>query len=292
MAKAMKKLRVPIKSGRAPIVSGREQVYYLASRRNQTKDTIIKVGGVTFGGNNFVIIAGPCAVESQKQIIQTARWLKIQGAQMLRGGIFKPRTSPYSFQGLGLEGLEYLYQAKVKFGLPIVTEVLTPAQVYELLPKVDLLQVGARNMQNFALLDEIGRVDKPVLLKRGIMASIDELLAAAEYILARGNRQVILCERGIRTFESATRNTLDLSAVPVLKEKTHLPVIVDPSHATGCRRWVIPMAKAAMACGAHGVMVEVHPAPERALSDGDQSLGFTEFRQLVKELNKLRPACC
>lgn len=264
-----------------------ESERFLVSRLNKAEDTIVQVGSSSIGGNNFTMIAGPCAVESADQLQKTARWVKEQGAHLLRGGIFKARTSPYSFQGLGREGLEYLCQARTEFSLPIVTEALAPAQVHELLPRVDMLQVGSRNMQNFALLDEIGRVKKPVLLKRGMMATLDEFLAAAEYIYSKGNHQIVLCERGIRTFETAARNTLDLTAIPILKERTHLPVIVDPSHATGNRRWVIPLAKAALAVGAHGVMVEVHPAPDKAFSDGEQSLDFNEFKELMAELNKL-----
>ncbi|MBN1417830.1 MAG: 3-deoxy-7-phosphoheptulonate synthase, partial [Planctomycetes bacterium] len=202
---------------------------------------------------------------------------------------FKPRTSPYSFQGLGYEGLEYLCRAGHDFGLPVVTEVLTPTDVPRVAEQADILQIGARNMQNFALLSEVGRIDRPVVLKRGMMSSIDELLAAAEYILAQGNQQVILCERGIRTFETATRNTLDISAVPVLRERTHLPVIVDPSHAAGERSLVIPLALAARAAGAHGVMIEVHPDPDKATSDGPQSLDFAQFRELMAQLHGPRP---
>lgn len=260
--------------------------YKLASRDYKKEDTIIKVKDVTIGGGNFVIIAGPCSVESAEQIISCAKEVKETFAHILRGGCFKPRTSPYAFQGLGYEALDLLKDAGDKYDLPIITEVLSIEQVEKVAEKSDILQIGARNMQNFPLLAEVGKSFRPVLLKRGMMASIDELLNAAEYILAKGNRQVILCERGIRTFETATRNTLDLSAIPVLKELTHLPVIVDPSHAVGERNKVIPLAKAAKAVGADGIMVEIHPEPEKALSDGMQSLYFDQFRQLMKEISK------
>jgi chorismate mutase/prephenate dehydratase len=260
--------------------------YKLASRDYKKEDTIIKVKDVTIGGGNFVIIAGPCSVESNEQIISCAKEVKESFAHILRGGCFKPRTSPYAFQGLGFEALDLLKEAGDKYDLPIITEVLSTEQVEKVAEKSDILQIGARNMQNFALLAEVGKSFRPVLLKRGMMASIDELLNAAEYILAKGNRQVILCERGIRTFETATRNTLDLSAIPVLKELTHLPVIVDPSHAVGERNKVLPLAKAAKAVGADGIMVEIHPEPEKALSDGMQSLYFDQFRLLMKEISR------
>lgn len=229
----------------------------------------------------------PCSVESYEQIMQCAREVKENFAQVLRGGCFKPRTSPYAFQGLGFEALNYLKTAGNDFDLPIITEVISIDQVEKVAAQSDILQIGARNMQNFSLLSEVGKSFRPVLLKRGLMASIEEFLNAAEYILARGNRQVILCERGIRTFETATRNTLDLSAIPVLKELTHLPIIVDPSHAIGQRDKVIPLAKAAKAVGADGIMVEIHPEPEKALSDGEQSMRFDQFRQMTYELQKM-----
>ncbi len=260
--------------------------YKLASREYKNEDTIIKVKDITIGGGNFVVIAGPCSVESPEQILSCAKEVKESFAHILRGGCFKPRTSPYAFQGLGYDALDLLKQAGDNFDLPIITEVLSIEQVEKVAEKSDLLQIGARNMQNFPLLAEVGKSFRPVLLKRGMMASIDELLNAAEYILAKGNRQVILCERGIRTFETATRNTLDLSAIPVLKELTHLPVIVDPSHAVGERNKVLPLAKAAKAVGADGIMVEIHPEPEKALSDGMQSLYFEQFRILMKEISK------
>ena len=259
--------------------------YKLASRDYKKDDTIISVKDVKIGGGKFVIIAGPCSVESFEQINQCAKEVKENFAHILRGGCFKPRTSPYAFQGLGYEGLDLLKAAGDEFDLPIITEVLAIDQIEKVAEKSDILQIGARNMQNFALLAEVGKTLRPVMLKRGMMSSIDELLNAAEYILARGNRQVILCERGIRTFETATRNTLDLSAVPVLKELTHLPVIVDPSHAVGHRDKVLPLAKAAKAVGADGIMVEIHPDPDKALSDGPQSLRFDQFQILVSSLN-------
>lgn len=261
--------------------------YKLASRDYKKDDTIISVKDVKIGGGKFVIIAGPCSVETFEQINQCAKEVKENFAHILRGGCFKPRTSPYAFQGLGYEGLDLLRAAGDEFDLPIITEVLAIDQIEKVAEKSDILQIGARNMQNFALLAEVGKTLRPVMLKRGMMSSIDELLNAAEYILARGNRQVILCERGIRTFETATRNTLDLSAVPVLKELTHLPVIVDPSHAVGHRDKVLPLAKAAKAVGADGIMVEIHPDPDKALSDGPQSLRFDQFQVLVSSLNKM-----
>ncbi|MFA3782398.1 bifunctional 3-deoxy-7-phosphoheptulonate synthase/chorismate mutase [Melioribacteraceae bacterium 4301-Me] len=267
--------------------SGKSKAYKLASREYRAEDTIIKVRDVLIGGNNFVVIGGPCSVETETQIMQCARAVKENGAHILRGGCFKPRTSPYSFQGLGFEALNLLTNAGKTYDIPVVTEVLDTEHVTEVAKYADILQVGARNMQNFALLKEVGKTHKPVLLKRGMMASIEELLNAAEYILSQGNRQVILCERGIRTFETATRNTLDLSAIPVLKELTHLPIIVDPSHAVGQRDKVIPLAKAAKIVGAHGVMVEFHPDPEHALSDGEQSLYFEQFEELMRELYRI-----
>ena len=261
--------------------------YKVASRDYKKDDTIIKVKGLEIGGNSFVVIAGPCSVESNEQVMQCASHLKETGGHILRGGCFKPRTSPYSFQGLGFEGLGILTEAGKIYDMPIITEVLAPEQITEVAKYSDIIQIGARNMQNFALLKEVGRTHRPVLLKRGLMSSIDELLNAAEYILSQGNRQVILCERGIRTFETATRNTLDLSAVPVLKELTHLPIIVDPSHALGQRNLVIPLAKAAKVVGAHGIMIEFHPDPDNAKSDGEQSLTFDQFSDMMTELKKL-----
>ena len=259
--------------------------YKLASREQKAEDTILVVKGVRIGGPEFTVIAGPCSVESREQLFTTARHAKECGVQILRGGCFKPRTSPYSFQGMGWPGLDLLAEAGHAYGMPIVTEVMGPADVERAAQQSDILQIGARNMQNFTLLNEVGRVNRPVLLKRGHMSSLDELLNAAEYVLARGNQQVILCERGIRTFETATRNTLDLSAVPVLRSLTHLPIFVDPSHAAGERDLVPPLAKAAKAVGAHGIMIEIHPDPEKALSDGPQAMRFPEFARLMAELH-------
>jgi 3-deoxy-7-phosphoheptulonate synthase len=262
--------------------------YKLVSRDFHPRATIVKVCGVAIGeGERPVVAAGPCAVEGEEQIMKTARAVKSVGASLLRGGAFKPRTGPHTFQGLKLEGLKLLSQAGRETGLPIVTEVMSPESVGLVADYADLLQIGARNMQNFDLLREVGRIRKPVLLKRGMSATIEEFLAAAEYILAEGNHNVILCERGIRTFETATRNTLDLSVVPLVKEMSHLPVMVDPSHATGKRSLVPPMAKAALVAGAHGVLVEVHPEPEKALSDGPQSLTFQGFERLMEEIRRL-----
>lgn len=269
------------------LIKKKAKSYKLASREYKEEDTIIKVRDVKIGGGEFIVIAGPCSVESESQIMTCAAEANEYGAQILRGGCFKPRTSPYSFQGLEFEGLNFLREAGKQYDMPIITEVLAPDQVVEVAKHSDILQIGARNMQNFSLLKEAGRVPRPVMLKRGMMSSLDELLNAAEYILSHGNRQVILCERGIRTFETATRNTLDLSAIPVLKELTHLPIIVDPSHAVGERNKVIPMAKAAKIIGAHGIMVEFHPEPEKALSDGPQALYFDQFEDLMRDLQQI-----
>jgi chorismate mutase/prephenate dehydratase len=278
----------PPEKAAAPAIR-KSSAYKLVSREARSEDTVVRVGDLLIGGDGFVVMAGPCSVESKEQIEATARAVREAGAHVLRGGVFKPRTSPYAFQGLGEEGLELLVDAGHAVGMPVVSEVLAPEQVRLMAAKADILQIGARNMQNFPLLSAVGKVDRPVLLKRGLSSTIEEWLAAAEYVLAKGNGQVILCERGIRTFESATRNTLDLSAVPVLRERTHLPVIVDPSHGTGRRPYVAPMAFAARACGAHGLLVEVHPDPDHALSDGDQSLTFGEFRSLMEGLSAVVP---
>ena len=266
-----------------PVVSPKAG-YRLVSRAHKEEDTFFNVRGVRIGGGSFVVFAGPCAVETEEQIRRTARAVKESGGHVLRGGCFRPPTSPDSFQGLGYEGLNYLVHAGEDFGLPVITEVLAPADVTRVAQQADILQIGARNMQNFSLLTEVGRVDRPVVLKRGLMASIDELLGAAECILTQGNQQVILCERGIRTFETATRNTLDLSAVPILKKRTHLPVIVDPSHAAGIRDLVPPLCMAAQAVGADGIMIEIHPCPDEAKSDGPQSLSFAGFKRLMTDL--------
>ncbi len=256
----------------------------LAGRGHKREDTLVDVRGVSFGGDELVIIAGPCAVESLEQVMACAEAVKRAGGSLLRGGCFKPRTSPYSFQGLGYEGLEMLAEAGRAYGLPTITEVPAPEHVGRVAELADVLQIGARNMQNFALLAEVGRTSRPVMLKRGMSASIDELLHAAEYILSGGNQQVVLCERGIRTFETSSRNTLDITAVPVLRGRTHLPVIVDPSHAAGNRGLVAPLARAAAAVGAHGIMIEIHPQPEKALSDGPQALRLDEFAELMESL--------
>jgi len=264
--------------------------YKLAGRAARAADTVIPVGGILVGGSGFVVMAGPCSVESADQITATAKSVREAGAQILRGGVFKPRTSPYAFQGLGWKGLELLAAAGKACGMPIISEVMAVDQVHRMAELVDVLQVGARNMQNFDLLRELGKVDRPILLKRGLSSTIEEWLGAAEYILAIGNQQVMLCERGIRTFETSTRNTLDLSAIPVLRERTHLPVIVDPSHGTGYRPYVAPMARAARAAGAHGLLIEVHPDPDKALSDAAQSLSFGDFLALMRSLETVGPA--
>jgi 3-deoxy-7-phosphoheptulonate synthase len=265
----------------------RSRHYKLVDREARQADTVIRVGDVLVGGDGFVVMAGPCSVESRDQIEATARFVRDHGAHVLRGGVFKPRTSPYSFQGMGWDGLDLLVAAGREAGLPVITEVMAVDQVQRMAKEADILQVGARNMQNFDLLRELGKVDRPVLLKRGLSSTIEEWLAAAEYIVAQGNQQVILCERGIRTFESATRNTLDLSAVAVVRERSHLPVIVDPSHGTGQRRYVAPMAWAARAVGARGLLIEVHPDPDRALSDSEQSLTFDQFAGLMNHLSAI-----
>jgi 3-deoxy-7-phosphoheptulonate synthase len=263
--------------------------YKLASSEHQPERTRVRVNGVEIGlGQELVVMAGPCAVESREQLMQTARTVKREGARVLRGGAFKPRTSPYSFQGLGVPALELLHEAHDTYGLPVISEVVDPADVPVFEKHIDILQVGARNMHNFALLRAVGQSRRPVLLKRGLSATIEEWLLAAEYILSAGNPNVILCERGIRTFETATRNTLDLSAVPVLRSRTHLPIIVDPSHGTGYRALVAPMALAGAAVGADGLIIEVHPDPANARSDGDQSLSFDEFGSLMDELRRLQ----
>jgi 3-deoxy-7-phosphoheptulonate synthase len=259
--------------------------YKLASREVKHETSIIKISSkVVIGGKNIVVMAGPCAVESEKQIIQIATSVKKAGAKILRGGAFKPRTSPYSFQGMKEEGLRLLASARKATGLPIITEVVNPETAELVAEYADILQIGTRNAQNFELLKKLGQLRKPVLLKRGMSMTVHELLMSAEYIMSEGNHSVILCERGIRTFETATRNTLDLSAIPVLKQKTHLPVVVDPSHATGNYRYVAPMAFAAVACGADGLIIEVHPDPENAVSDGPQSLTPKKFASMMAKL--------
>ena len=262
----------------------------LVSRSSRPEGTIVDVNGVKIGGKEIVIMAGPCAVESEEQLAETARSVRAGGASLLRGGAFKPRTSPYSFQGLGIEGLEMLERAKEKTGMSVVSEVMDTRQVETVARYADMLQIGSRNMQNFPLLKEAGLTSKPILLKRGMMATLDEYLHAAEYLLSQGNTQVVLCERGIRTFESSTRYTLDLNAIPVLKQRTHLPVIVDPSHGTGVRSLVPTMAKASLAAGADGLLMEVHYRPDEALCDGSQSLYPEEFGMMMEDLRKIAEA--
>ena len=260
--------------------------YKLASREFAPDDTVVKIGkdGVAIGAGNFVVFAGPCAVESEEQMIATARAVQDAGATVLRGGAFKPRTSPYSFRGLGEDGLKILATAREETGLPVITEVMSPGDVELVSSYADVLQVGARNMQNYSLLDEVGKTDKPVMVKRGFSATYEDWLLAAEYVMKQGNMNVVLCERGIRTFEDSTRNTFDLAAIPVLKKETHLPVVADPSHAAGRRDLVPALSYAAIAAGADGLLIEVHPDPEMAVSDGDQSLVFDEFDSLMAGL--------
>lgn len=274
---------IEISEGVEKVVSVTES-YKLANKKFHPDDSIIPVGNTTIGPGNLTIMAGPCAIESKEQLMETAFAVKKAGATFLRGGAYKPRTSPYSFQGLEVEGLKYMKEAREATGLNVICEVTSLHAIEAATQYVDMLQIGARNMQNFELLKEAGKSGLPVLLKRGLSATIDEWLNAAEYIIAEGNPNVVLCERGIRTYETATRNTLDISAVPVIRSKSHLPMIVDPSHATGVRAYVAPLAKAAIAAGADGLMIEVHPCPACALSDGPQSLTFDAFSELTKEL--------
>jgi len=271
-------------------VNGGSTVPSRVSRQTKPDDTIVNINGVQVGGSEIVIIAGPCAVENREQLFETARSVKAGGAKILRGGAFKPRSSPYNFQGLGEEGLKLLSLIRKETGLPVVTEVMDTRQVELVASYADMIQIGSRNMQNYPLLKEVGMCRKPILLKRGMMATLEEFLLAAEYILHQGNDQVILCERGIRTFETSTRNTLDLSAVPMLKRLSHLHVIVDQSHGTGVRWMVPPMAKAAVAVGADGLIMEVHYKPEEALCDGYQSLNLDEFDRLISDLMKIAQA--
>ena len=266
-----------------------QEPYKLANRAFHPEDTIIDVSGIPVGGGHMAMIAGPCSVESEEQVIDVAKAVKEAGANMLRGGAFKPRTSPYSFQGLGLEGLEMLCRAKEETGLPIVTELMSGEYLDIFDEKVDLIQIGARNMQNFDLLKQLGRTKRPILLKRGLNATYEEWIMSAEYIMASGNENVILCERGVRTFETYTRNTLDLQAIPVLKKMTHLPVVVDPSHAGG-KWWLVDtMAKAALAAGTDGLMIEVHNNPDCALCDGGQSLKPEKYAVLLEQLRRIAP---
>ncbi|MEJ7729445.1 MAG: 3-deoxy-7-phosphoheptulonate synthase, partial [Polyangiaceae bacterium] len=263
------------------------QPYKLVSREVQPDPTVIDLGTVKIGGGGLCIMAGPCSVENREQVLSTADHVKKHGAHLLRGGAFKPRTSPYEFQGLREDGLKLLAEARDRTGLPIITEVKDTESLKMVCDYADVLQIGARNMQNYSLLEAIGEMKKPVMLKRGLSSTVREWLMAAEYIVSRGNRQVILCERGIRTFETETRNTLDLGIVPLLRDKTHLPVFIDPSHGTGYARGVTPMARAAVATGVDGVMVEVHPEPAKALSDGPQALTFPMFEALMRDVRAL-----
>lgn len=264
--------------------------YKLASREFHPQNTVVKINDITIGGDEIVVIAGPCAVESEEQLLTTALAVKAIGANILRGGAFKPSTSPYHFRGLGEEGLKLLAKVRKETGMPVITEVMTPEDVELVAGYADILQIGARNMQNFILLDKVGKTRKPVMLKRGLSATIQEWLLAAEYILAQGNDQVILCERGIRTFETHTRNTMDISSIPVIKKDSHLPIIADPSHATGKWYLVTPVSLAAVAAGADGLMIEVHPNPDLALKDGAQSLTFDNFGKLMSQLTPIAQA--
>jgi 3-deoxy-7-phosphoheptulonate synthase len=261
--------------------------FKLASRGHKKENTIINIGDINLGSNEIVTIAGPCAVENEKQIMTIAKAVKDAGAKILRGGAFKPRTSPYSFQGMGEEGLKLLRKAGDEFGLAVITEIMHPDRIDLIYKYTDIFQLGSRNMQNFPLLRELGKVDKPVMIKRGMSATIDEWLMAAEYILASGNENVMVCERGIRTFETSTRNTFDLSAIPVIHQRSHLPVLADPSHATGIRDKVIPMARAAVAAGADGLMIEVHHDPSSAMSDGPQALLPEQFKELMIQVKEI-----
>jgi 3-deoxy-7-phosphoheptulonate synthase len=264
--------------------------YKLSSREFHPLDTTVKVGDITIGGKEIVVMAGPCAVESEQQLFETANAVKTAGANILRGGAFKPSTSPYQFRGLGEPGLELLARVKKEVGLPVITEVMSTGDVEMVARYADILQIGARNMQNFSLLEEVAKTGKPVMLKRGLSATVQEWLLAAEYILAQGNGQLILCERGIRTFETYTRNTMDISVIPIIEKVSHLPIIADPSHGTGKWYLVIPMALAAVSAGADGIMVEVHPHPDLALKDGAQSLTFANFQQLMSQIEHVAKA--
>src|SRR5438067_1718952 len=289
--------RVDFDTRNLEVLSGVEHVhrisapYKLAGRSFRPQGTLISFpNGVTIGGDQVVVMAGPCSVESREQLFTAAEKVSKAGARALRGGAFKPRTSPYSFQGLGLEALKLLREAGDRFGMLVISEVMEISQIAMMLPYVDILQVGARNMQNFNLLRELGKIKKPVMLKRGIAATLEELLLSAEYIMSGGNYDVILCERGIRTFETYTRNTMDISAIPIVKKLSHLPMTADPSHGTGRRDKVAPMARAALAAGCDALLIEVHPDPDKALSDGPQSLYPTQFSQLMDELRMIAPA--
>ena len=286
----------PVEPEHFEVYAGVERVvrilhpFKLASRDFHPEDSVVKINGVSVGTQQVIVMAGPCSIESREQMMETAQAVKQAGAHVLRGGAFKPRTSPYAFQGLGLKGLELLREARDQFHLPVITEVMSPQEVTLVAQYADILQIGARNMQNFALLHAVGEIQKPVMLKRGMMSTIEELLMAAEYILSHGNQRVILCERGIRTFETATRNTFDINAIPVLKALTHLPVIADPSHGTGKWELVAPVARAAVAAGADGLLIEVHCDPAHALSDGAQSLKPENFTRMVADVRRVADA--
>ena len=281
---------------RMELLPGVEQVipiskpYKLASREFHPQNTTVQINDITIGGDEIVVMAGPCAVETEEQLLTTALAVKASGANILRGGAFKPSTSPYQFRGLGKEGLKLLAKAREETGMPVITEVMSSTDVELVAGYADILQIGARNMQNFILLDEVGKIKKPVMLKRGLSATIQEWLLAAEYILAQGNERVILCERGVRTFETYTRNTMDVSAIPAIKKVSHLPIIADPSHATGKWHLVTPVSLAAIAAGADGLMIEVHPNPDLALKDGAQSLTFDNFGKLMSQLTQIAQA--
>jgi 3-deoxy-7-phosphoheptulonate synthase len=272
------------------MVSSARKPYRLVSRDFHPESSVVRVGNVAFGGNKVIVMSGPCAVESREQVMTTAEFMQRVGVPVMRGGAYKPRTSPYSFQGMGVEGLEMLAQARERFGVLIVTEAVDHESLARVAQWADIVQIGARNMQNFELLKAVGQTNRPVLLKRGLAATIDEWLMAAEYVAAHGNPNIILCERGIRTYETKTRNTLDISAIPVVKQLSHLPVVVDPSHAAGQWQWVEPLALAGIAAGADGLIIETHPNPAEALSDGPQSLNFPHFEELMVKIGSVARA--
>lgn len=273
-----------------PIVSAARKPYRLVSRDFHPDNSVVRAGNVVFGGNKVIVMSGPCAVESREQVMASAEFMQSVGVPVLRGGAYKPRTSPYSFQGMGVEGLEILAEARERFGVLIVTEAVDHESLARVAQWADIVQIGARNMQNFELLKAVGQINKPVLLKRGLAATIDEWLMAAEYVAAHGNLNIILCERGIRTYETKTRNTLDISAIPVVKQLSHLPVVIDPSHAAGQWQWVAPLALAGIAAGADGLIIETHPNPAEALSDGPQSLNFRHFEELMEKIGSVARA--
>lgn len=273
-----------------PMVSSARKPYRLVSRDFHPDNSVVRVGNVAFGGDKVIVMSGPCAVESREQVMTSAEFMQRVGVPVMRGGAYKPRTSPYSFQGMGVEGLEMLAEARERFGVLIVTEAVDHESLARVAQWADIVQIGARNMQNFELLKAVGQINKPVLLKRGLAATIDEWLMAAEYVAAHGNLNIVLCERGIRTYETKTRNTLDISAVPVVKQLSHLPVVIDPSHAAGQWQWVEPLALAGIAAGADGLIIETHPNPAEALSDGPQSLNFRHFEELMEKIGRVARA--